>query len=494
MEGQAVRSRALCFSEDPARPNPSAENATKISEIEVSNLGFPPAGQYSPQSLVPLQSNKCQLETVAESDTRPAKRPKVPRTSKPPGPLRRSSRIRAQQQFLSVEGGLPQSHPPVSSRLRPVTEAPTKKRKPKRAFAEHRRLQEQDVQPDTQARKPVPAKHRPPAMQVRSSGRESRPLRPPPSGHVPGKQQKVLAPTKLTRENLRFLDKMTKSSSKIPRSKSRSRSKATTDDTKTTKTTSTTFSGFAALAFENGVLNPPNSKPPKNLDDLRARINRSRGTASPPESAYRAYVHAVQTAPNEDSMVHISVRLLKDFDDDLQYAKVYNQSFNSFPSDVGFNNGLSVPKPDLVEALQRPAFRPFPVKSELGGSAVLIDDPDSMTLPHLAGEWKGRGKDMEEARTQSAYDGARNASDLNDGPNPSAVASMPTMSPLEDVPPAGPAPMDDDSEFEIVELSSCSCSSTLDPETEGSGEESQATSGQGPIVDSFIKAPHASSR
>ncbi|KAL2023486.1 hypothetical protein VTK56DRAFT_2482 [Thermocarpiscus australiensis] len=34
------------------------------------------------------------------------------------------------------------------------------------------------------------------------------------------------------------------------------------------------------------------------------------------------------------------------------------------------------------------------------------DDPFSLTLPHMAGEWKGRGKDMEEARLQSAFDGA----------------------------------------------------------------------------------------
>jgi hypothetical protein len=34
------------------------------------------------------------------------------------------------------------------------------------------------------------------------------------------------------------------------------------------------------------------------------------------------------------------------------------------------------------------------------------DDPFSVTLPHIAGEWKGRGKDMAEAKMQSAYDGA----------------------------------------------------------------------------------------
>lgn len=91
-------------------------------------------------------------------------------------------------------------------------------------------------------------------------------------------------------------------------------------------------------------------------------------------------------------MVHISTRLLKDFDDDLQYVRVFNQGFNSFPQDVGFNDGLSAPKPGMTEALQRPAFHPFPVRAQLGGAAVLIDDPDSMTLPHLAGERKGRGK------------------------------------------------------------------------------------------------------
>ncbi|KAK4241079.1 hypothetical protein C8A03DRAFT_41478 [Achaetomium macrosporum] len=216
--------------------------------------------------------------------------------------------------------------------------------------------------------------------------------------------------------------KTTKSSGKSSHSKSRSRSKTTTDGSKTTKTTSTTSSGFAALAFENG-----------NLDDSRARINRSRRTTSPPENAYRAYVHAVQTAPNEDSMIHISTKLLKDFDDNLQYTKVYNQGFNSFPADVGFNNGLSVPKPDLVEALQHPAFRPFPIKAELGGAAVLIDDPDSMTLPHLAGEWKGRGKDMEEARTQSAYSGAALMYGRNealaylDTPDPPGYAAVSTF-------------------------------------------------------------------
>ena len=110
--------------------------------------------------------------------------------------------------------------------------------------------------------------------------------------------------------------------------------------------------------------------------------------------------------PNEASIIHISSSVLRDFDHDLQYAKVYNQGFDPFPPDVGFNDGLSVPNADFVESLQCSAFCPFPVRAELGGAAVLIDDADSITLPHLAGEWKGPGKPLADATSQAAYNGA----------------------------------------------------------------------------------------
>lgn len=56
-----------------------------------------------------------------------------------------------------------------------------------------------------------------------------------------------------------------------------------------------------------------------------------------------------------------------------------------------------------------------------------------MNLPHLTGEWKGRGKDMEAARTQTAYNGAalvcgRNRAlaymDTADQPRHAAVTSF----------------------------------------------------------------------
>ncbi|OAA58000.1 hypothetical protein SPI_06885 [Niveomyces insectorum RCEF 264] len=51
------------------------------------------------------------------------------------------------------------------------------------------------------------------------------------------------------------------------------------------------------------------------------------------------------------------------------------------------------------------AFRPCPVKQIIAGATVYKDDPNSVTLPHFAGEWMGRGKDMEKATMQGCYVG-----------------------------------------------------------------------------------------
>lgn len=120
---------------------------------------------------------------------------------------------------------------------------------------------------------------------------------------------------------------------------------------------------------------------------------------------YERYVDRVGGAVNEATMVvEVSKRLLKDYDDP-GYRAPFNQAFTGFPKDVGFNNGLSAPQPDFVEGTQMQDYCPFPVHKHLDGAVLYKDNPLSVTLPHLAGEWKGAGKDMEEARLQSSYDG-----------------------------------------------------------------------------------------
>jgi hypothetical protein len=165
---------------------------------------------------------------------------------------------------------------------------------------------------------------------------------------------------------------------------------------------------FPKLAWDNGVLPRSRSRPPANIEELRRMINCSRGTASPPESQYEDFVKRVDDADNEMSVLQNSTLLFKQyaFNEDLGYDKSFSKAWTEFPKNVGFNNGLSAPQPDMLEGLREEAFRPFPVEATLGGAAVLTTSSNPVTLPHLAGEFKGPGKDTKRARVQASYDGA----------------------------------------------------------------------------------------
>ncbi|KAK0621404.1 hypothetical protein B0T17DRAFT_508754 [Bombardia bombarda] len=203
---------------------------------------------------------------------------------------------------------------------------------------------------------------------------------------------------RLTRNNLALFNKMGRKKGSAPPDSA--------GDSSSIKTTSITSSGFAILARKNGILNPSSSKPPENLGAIRERYAQPRETASPTESAYGDYVDTVDRACNEATMVvEVSGQLLKKYPRG-GYTRAFNQAFTAFPNDVGFNNGLSAPQPDFVEGPEMQDYLPFPVDEYVGGAVLYKENPRSVTLAHLAGEWKGPGKDMENARLQSAYDGA----------------------------------------------------------------------------------------
>ena len=178
----------------------------------------------------------------------------------------------------------------------------------------------------------------------------------------------------------------------------------TGETTSSGKTVSTTDSSFPRLVFSNGVLDPVNSQPPENLEYRRKQLNRARDTESPTESAYNDFLYRVQTAPNEMSMLIATSTLLKGYKPG--YHPVYSQSLADFPKNVGFNNGLSAAQPDMIEGIDLTQSGPFPVHDVLGGAAVPTLERHAPALSHLAGEWKGPGKDMICAETQAAYDGA----------------------------------------------------------------------------------------
>jgi hypothetical protein len=178
------------------------------------------------------------------------------------------------------------------------------------------------------------------------------------------------------------------------------------DYTQTTPTVSTLSSRFPAKALQNGILGPSLSRPPENLEEIRKQYAHSRGTASPTRSMYSEYVNTVQGDANEATIVtEVSSQLFKK-PGIRGYGKAFNRAVKEFPEGVGFNNGLSAPRPDYVEGLRMYEFHPLPVVDNIQGAVLHGENPYSITLPHLAGEFKGTGKDLLKGELQSAYAGA----------------------------------------------------------------------------------------
>lgn len=122
------------------------------------------------------------------------------------------------------------------------------------------------------------------------------------------------------------------------------------DETKTAKTRrphSNTGAAFEAHTHKNGILDRVDSKPQASLDKLRTMAGWARETASPPESVYKTYVCAVEFADNEHTMIHEATKLLAMYQD--RYCTTLSQAFAGLPKDVGFNNGLSAPQPDMIQ-------------------------------------------------------------------------------------------------------------------------------------------------
>ncbi|EPE07748.1 hypothetical protein F503_00470 [Ophiostoma piceae UAMH 11346] len=206
---------------------------------------------------------------------------------------------------------------------------------------------------------------------------------------------------RLTEKNLSRFNKTEKTRGPNP-----TLSGPASDSASSSECLSTTAPGFALRAYRNGILLTSQSKPPDNIEELRDSFAAPRESPSPPASEYERYVRRVQKARNEATMlVATSGMLLKDAPADT-FNNCYNQAFTGFPKDAPFNQGLSAPQPDFVEGPMLDAYSPFPVDEHVPGSVLYKDDPMSITLPHLAGEWKGPEGLMKEAELQCAYDGA----------------------------------------------------------------------------------------
>ncbi|KAM0328570.1 hypothetical protein ACHAQA_004978 [Verticillium albo-atrum] len=166
------------------------------------------------------------------------------------------------------------------------------------------------------------------------------------------------------------------------------------------------MTAFAAKAHANGILHVTLSDRPKNSKDILNSMNRHRATPSPTENAYQRFVGTISRAQNEATVSHVVATTLLNHSTKDNYFRSFNQPFTNVPQDVAFNEGLSPPQPDFIEGLEVDEFAPCPIGEYIDGAVLFEDDPRSLALPHIAGEFKGPGKDMRQGRLQSAYDGA----------------------------------------------------------------------------------------
>ncbi|KAJ4421143.1 hypothetical protein N0V82_003907 [Gnomoniopsis sp. IMI 355080] len=226
-------------------------------------------------------------------------------------------------------------------------------------------------------------------------------------------------PAPLTRANLRQLEKMTKSGSKAGRSDSSSKTKSTSKSGKTTSQSdgknsiSTTDPRFEPIFRANGGLSVLKSSqfPPSNKQEIKEYLGRNRGSASPTPDDHNRYIRSLDVAANERGVENAMLgRVFKDTSrtnalQDIDYLAHFDKQWITVPSNVGFNNGLSAPKPDMVEGYTQRSFPPQ--INELGGSATLVhDNPGYVGLPHFVVESKDYGKSMRQAELQAGYDGA----------------------------------------------------------------------------------------
>lgn len=250
-------------------------------------------------------------------------------------------------------------------------------------------------------------------------------------------------PLALTRENLERLAMST--GSKLPKTETTASEIPLPGKSNDAKSISTTSVGFEQRAFQNGILNPLKSAPfPVNDKDIKRRLDQSRGSASPPQSQYNRFVGRLDNAINETKTIEMYDKYVFQDSEDRHYDSGYlvqpDKGWTAFPSNLGFNNGLSVPKPDKLEGFSRSKFPPS--INEIQGTTLVKDDANYITLPHMTVEYKAKNKSAHEAKVQSMYNGAamvygRNEAlahiKKNDPPRQPAVLSAAVVGPTWDI-------------------------------------------------------------
>lgn len=166
---------------------------------------------------------------------------------------------------------------------------------------------------------------------------------------------------------------------------------------------------FENRIVKNGVLDAAKSGKQQVADaDVKMRLLASRDSPSPIQSQYDKFADRIVTSSNKRGIIAVySKYIFQDAEEvhfDMGYRRKEDKMWTEFPKDVGFNNGVPAPKPDIIEGLSRKFFPP--TIEHVEASKIVFDEPSYVALPHLAVEYKAREGSLYEAKVKAGYDGA----------------------------------------------------------------------------------------
>lgn len=177
----------------------------------------------------------------------------------------------------------------------------------------------------------------------------------------------------------------------------------------TSMTISSTSEGFEDRALDNGVLDAVRSGKQGVVEsDVKKRLLASRGSASPTQSQYNKFADRIVEASNKQGIIAVySKYIFQDTEDThfgIGYRRKEDKKWTEFPKNVGLNNSLPAPKPDMIEGFSRDSFPP--TIEHIKASRLVKGEPRYIALPHMAVEYKARGKSLHKAKVQAGYYGA----------------------------------------------------------------------------------------
>jgi len=149
---------------------------------------------------------------------------------------------------------------------------------------------------------------------------------------------------------------------------------------------------------------------PANLEEIEERLGRPRRSASPSESTYKRYLKATRRGCSSKTtmMFETGGKLLKEYNDDAHNgsAREFNGVYTNLARNASFKDGLPAQQLDFFEGVERREFRQTRAADDIPRTSLSSNEPDSIIFPHIAGAWKGPGRETEDDQLKQGYNGA----------------------------------------------------------------------------------------